>query len=244
MTTALLSIEHLRKAYGQWALDDLSFTLGPGQLAALTGHNGSGKSTVLRCIAGLTRFQGTIRVAGHAVTTARAGIDARRHLAYVPQTVQLTPTATIGETLALFGAMRGADPLALPLPSDFLRPWETRIGTLSGGHRQRVALAAALLGDPALLLLDEPVANLDEEGRAGFWDVLATMRERGMTALVAAPALSVGIEKADLTLELREGALVAARPSLRIISNAVAAASAATDSVDPAPTEGGQVGEP
>lgn len=214
--SVILEVEDLQKSYGGWRLSDLSFTLDAGRIAALTGHNGSGKSTVLRCVAGLAAYEGRVRVSGHEV---REGVDARRHLAYVPQSVQLPATATIGETLSLFAAFRSARVADLPLPDGFLRPYDTRIGTLSGGHRQRVALAAALLGNPALLLLDEPVANLDTEGRAAFWDAMESMRDRGTTALIAAPALSTGIEGADLTFELHEGRLASATPVLRSVEN-------------------------
>ncbi len=212
----ILQVEDLSKSFGSWSLDDVSFALPPGRIASLAGANGSGKSTVLRCIAGLTRFEGTVRVCG---VTVDGGVEARRQLAYVPQTVSLPATATIGEVLELFARLRGTDLDGLPVPDGFLRPWSTRIGTLSGGHRQRVALAAAFVGSPRLLLLDEPVANLDEEGRSVFWELLSHLRDQGATALVAAPALSSGapVAIADHAIQLSDGRLVSSGPVLRVV---------------------------
>ncbi|MEX0991249.1 MAG: ABC transporter ATP-binding protein [Actinomycetota bacterium] len=216
----ILEVEGLSKSFGSWSLDDVAFVLSPGRVASLTGANGSGKSTVLRCIAGLTRFEGTVRVCGVPVDD---GVDARRHLAYIPQTVALPATATIGEVLELFARLRGADLDDLPIPDGFLRPWSTRIGTLSGGHRQRVALAAAFVGSPRVLLLDEPVANLDEEGRTFFWDLLSGLRDEGVTALVAAPAFSSGAPAAvaDHSIELSDGKVVSSGPLLRVVDEPV-----------------------
>jgi ABC-type multidrug transport system ATPase subunit len=211
----VLEVEDLRKSYGNWRIEGIGFSLPAGRIASLTGANGSGKSTVLRCIAGLTRYEGTIRVCGDEVD---GSVASRRHLAYVPQSVVLPASATIGEVLDLFARLRGADPEDLPLPDGFLRPWDTRIGTLSGGHRQRVALAAALLGRPRLLLLDEPVANLDGAGRTAFWTVLTELRDRGVSAVVAAPALAVDSPVADHTIELDDGRLLSSGPVLRAIS--------------------------
>ena len=208
----ILEVDRLRKSYGTWSLHDLTFSLPRGRIATITGSNGSGKSTVLRCIAGLARFEGAIRVDGDPVDGSG---QSRRHLAFVPQTIALPATATIGEVLELFSKLRRTDLRDLELPKGFLRPWSTRIGTLSGGHRQRVALAAALTGNPRLLLLDEPVANLDEPGREQFWEVLESARRHGASALVATPALEAYRHLADLTLELEEGALRATRPLLR-----------------------------
>ncbi len=216
----VLQVDALSKSYGTWSVEDVSFSLPPGRIAALTGANGSGKSTILRCIAALTRFSGSIRVCG---LRADAGIEARRQLAYVPQTVALPESATIGEVLDLFARLRGADLDELPVPDGFLRPWGTKIGTLSGGHRQRVALAAAFVGSPRLLLLDEPVANLDEEGRTVFWDLLSGLRDHGVTALVAAPAFSSGAPAglADHAIELSDGKLVSSGPVLRVVDEPV-----------------------
>ena len=182
-----LEVRNLTKVYeGGWGAHEVSFSVPAGQIMALGGPNGSGKSTVLKCVAGLVRHEGAVLVDGDLVDRAPAS---RAMMGYLPQVVGMPEHATIAEMIQLFADLRGADPSTIPLPAGFLRDPSTDIGTLSGGQRHRVALAIALLGDPSVLLLDEPVASLDEAGRATFWDVLRHLRdERGVTAIVSSPA--------------------------------------------------------
>jgi ABC-2 type transport system ATP-binding protein len=207
MTHPFLDVSHLTKVYrGGWGLHDVSLTLPAGVIAALGGPNGSGKSTLLRCLAGLARHEGEARLLGERLG---AGPTVRARVGFLAQTVTLPEQATIGEVIDLFARLRGADPRRLPLPPGFVRPDDDLIGELSGGQRHRVALAVALLGGPMLLLLDEPVANLDEQGREAFWDVLATLRDRdGVTAIVSSPSPSELREVADIGLYLDDGRLV------------------------------------
>lgn len=182
-----LDVRNLTKVYaGGWGAHDVSFSVPAGQIVVLGGPNGSGKSTVLKCIAGLVRFEGTILFDGNLLggsPSRRAGIG------YLPQVIGMPDHATIAEMIQLFADLRGADPASIPLPDDFLRDPETEIGALSGGQRHRVALAITLLGSPSLVLLDEPIANLDEAGRTTFWDVLRRLRdEQGVSAIVSSPA--------------------------------------------------------
>jgi len=182
-----LEVRKLTKVYdGGWGAREVSFSVPAGQIVALGGPNGSGKSTVLKCIAGLVRHEGSVLIDGNLVDGTPSS---RASIGYLPQMVGMPDHATIAEMIQLFADLRGADPGSLPLPAGFLRDAATEIGTLSGGQRHRVALAIALLGSPTLLLLDEPIANLDEAGRATFWEVLRRLRdERGLTAIVSSPA--------------------------------------------------------
>ena len=182
-----LEVRNLTKVYdGGWGAHEVSFSVPAGQIVALGGPNGSGKSTVLKCIAGLVRCDGAILIDGDLMDGSPGS---RAAIGYLPQVVGLPDHATIAEMIQLFADLRGTEPASIPLPEGFLRDPSTEIGTLSGGQRHRVALAIALLGTPSLLLLDEPIANLDEAGRATFWEVLRRLRdERGLTAIVSSPA--------------------------------------------------------
>jgi ABC-type multidrug transport system ATPase subunit len=198
----LLEIHGVKKAFGQHvALNDVSLQLRRGDIALLVGANGSGKSTLLRCVAGLTAFEGTARVLG-ADPRSAAG---RGLIGYLPQLIALPESVSVGEVIAFFARLRGVrlrGPIdlaaAVPLPDGFLPALELSIGALSGGMRRRVALAAALLGSPPLVLLDEPAASLDEEHSASLWETLQALRAAGGTALIAMPLLVTSLLRHDL----------------------------------------------
>jgi ABC-type multidrug transport system ATPase subunit len=204
-TPALLTVG-LSKAFGpHTVLESVSVRVSPGEIAVVSGSNGTGKSTLLRCVAGLTPFRGEARVHGLTVDGHRA---VRRLIGYMPQAVQLPENVTVGEVIGFFAKLRGADPEPADLPEGFLPAAERPIGILSGGQRQRVALAVAILGRPRLLLLDEPVANLDELGREGFWQTLRALSEQGTAALIASPMPSDLAGVADRAIVLDDGEVV------------------------------------
>lgn len=192
------------KRYGRLSpvLADITFSVPRGSIVTLAGSNGSGKSTLLRCIAGLAKHTGTIEVCGHRVG---GGVASRLPLGYLPQAVTLPRNASIDEAITFFARLRGADRRRLPLPEGFLRDGSTRVGTMSGGQKQRLAIAIALLGSPELLLLDEPVANLDADARSAVWEVLSGLRARGTTALIASPSPADLSRIGDDTITLRDG---------------------------------------
>jgi ABC-type multidrug transport system ATPase subunit len=199
----VLETRGLTKAYGPHVvLDGITVSLDAGTIGVISGANGTGKSTLLRCIAGLIPFDGDVTVAGLLVTGDRS---VRRCIGYMPQSVQLPENVTVGEVLAFFAKLRGVPPMATELAEGFLPSAERPIGILSGGQRQRVALAVALLGSPPLLLLDEPVANLDEHGRETFWTTLQQLRSDGTTALIASPLPADLAGIADRAIVLDEG---------------------------------------
>jgi len=201
-----LEVENLAKTFpGGWGLHGVSLSVPAGQIVTLGGPNGSGKSTLLKCLAGLMRCDGAIRIDGRVVDRSPAS---RAVLGYLPQTVGMPGHAAIGEMLDLFAELRGVERSTIALPEGFVREDDVRIGVLSGGQRHRVALAVALLGAPRLLLLDEPVANLDDEGRAVFWSVLGAMcHEEGASAIVSSPSPSDLRGVADRAVSMRDGVI-------------------------------------
>jgi ABC-type multidrug transport system ATPase subunit len=205
----LLEVRDLKKSFRRRpVLAGVSFGVGPGSVVAVTGANGAGKTTLLRCLAGLARGSGEVRLGGRPVAT----LAARRQVAYLPQHTDLPEWATVAEVLDFLTRLRGADPAQDTLPAGFLPHPDARVGTLSGGQRRRVALAGVLIGRPSLLLLDEPAANLDDEGIAGLWGMLAGLRQQGAAALLATPSPAEFDGLADRLLVLADGRLVDDRP--------------------------------
>lgn len=168
------------------AVDSASLTLEPQDSVALWGANGAGKTTLLRCVLGLHRFRGNIHVDSRDIR--RHGKHARLMIGYVPQELGFYDDLGVAEALAFFGRLKG-----LP-PSNALEHLEAvgltghhrkRIRELSGGMKQRLALAIALLGDPSILVLDEVTASLDAFGRDEFVSLLKQLSGSGRTMLFA-----------------------------------------------------------
>jgi ABC-2 type transport system ATP-binding protein len=164
----MIVIEHASKSFGPTrAVDDLSFALEPGQMTGLLGPNGAGKTTTIRMIAGyLAPDAGSITLAGHPVRTSPA--IARRSLGYLPESAPLYPELKPAQYLdyraRLFAMPRRERRAAVARVIDRCRLADMahkRIGVLSKGYRQRVGLAAAIVHDPPVLILDEPTNGLD-----------------------------------------------------------------------------------
>jgi ABC-2 type transport system ATP-binding protein len=168
LTTAVIAAEQLTKWYGpHLAVDRVSLTVAPGEIVGLLGPNGSGKTTILRILAGYLRpSAGTARISGLDVVDD--SLAARRRVGYVPEDAPLYGGMTVREFLAFMGRLKGLTAggltAAVTAATERLDLGPMRgipIGRLSRGYRQRVAIAQALLGSPDLLILDEPTNGLD-----------------------------------------------------------------------------------
>jgi len=164
----------------------LSFRVGPGQLALLLGPNGSGKTTLLRAIAGLSApAAGSIRYRGQPVVGMQP--DERRHLAYLGHLEALKKDLTVEENLRFISKLRGSSDsfyeilATLGLASALRR----NVRNLSAGQRRRVALAALRVSGARLWLLDEPLTNLDADGRSIVYEWLEAHLSGGGLAVVA-----------------------------------------------------------
>jgi ABC-type multidrug transport system ATPase subunit len=204
---AVLSIQELQKRYGRTpVLGGVSFDLERGAIVTLLGPNGAGKTTTFKCILGMTDFKGEISVAGQSVR--RAGKLARMAVGYLPQTPGFADDDTCREALLFLAEIRGVDGGRIPALLERVNlgaQASTRVKELSGGMRQRLALAAALLSDPPLLLLDEPTANLDAQSRESLHELLVELRDEGRTILLSTHFVEHVADIADRVIYLQDG---------------------------------------
>jgi nitrous oxidase accessory protein len=206
----MIVVRGLTKRFGPvTAVEDLSFTVEAGEAVALWGPNSAGKSTVLHCLLGIVRYDGTIELGG--CDPHRHGKAARRLVGFVPQQIYLPEDFTVREVVDFFARLKGASPETIPAVLERLglaAHAEKRVGTLSGGMKQRVALAVALLGDPPILLLDEPTASLDAQSRRDFLYLLGELKRSGKTLLFSSHRQDEILSLADRVLILEQGRLV------------------------------------
>lgn len=207
----LIRVDHLVKRFGPFvAVRDVSFDVAAGEAVALWGANGAGKTTILRCLLGLYPFEGHIWVGGYHARWQ--GREVRRLIGFVPQELAFYDDLSAEETLAFYARLKHTSP-------DSVARWAERLGLeelagkavreLSGGMKQRLALAVALLGDPPILLLDEPTANLDVRSRREFFDLLLELKAAGKTVLFSSHRFDEVAHVADRVLVLESGVLVA-----------------------------------
>lgn len=206
----MIHIDSVTMRFGRTAaVDGVSFDLRPGDSLALWGANGAGKTTLIRCLLGLLRFRGRIEVAGHDVR--RRGKQARLHIGFVPQEIGFYDDLGVAEAVCFFARLKGlpgAD-AGETLAAVGLHGHERkRIHELSGGMKQRLALAIALLGDPPLLVLDEVTASLDAVGRSEFLALLARLSGMGRTMLFASHRIEEVASLARRVAVLDRGRLV------------------------------------
>ena len=205
----LLAARGLVKAHGRTpALRDVSVELRAGEILAVTGPSGSGKSTLLRAIVGVQVItSGSIEVLG----SPAGSTGLRRRLGYVTQAPSVYGDLTVRRNLRYLGAVVGApasDVGRVLAEVDLADVADRRVDTLSGGQRSRVSLAAALLGTPELLVLDEPTVGLDPVLRRDLWDLFGRLRERGTTLLVSSHVMDEAT-RCDRLLLLRGGQVIA-----------------------------------
>jgi ABC-type multidrug transport system ATPase subunit len=203
----MIQVENVRQAYGRnRVLDGVRFDAAPGELLLLLGGNGAGKSTLLRCMLGLIAYEGTIKIAG--IDPLASGLEARRRTGYMPQGVALHLDLTVAETLRFHRELRRAPrerERLLIEEVDLADRLEVRVGELSGGQRQRLHFALALLDDPAVLLLDEPTASLDDASRDLLVERLRAAKRAGKTILISTHARLELAAIADRAVVLRDG---------------------------------------
>jgi len=216
MVAAVL-IQNLQKRYGSVeAVKDISFQVEPGEIFGLLGPNGAGKTTTIRCICTLTTPDaGKVEVSGISVVDQPR--VARRRLGYVAQEVALDKVLTGRELLQLQAALyhlpgsvakkRIEEVISLLGLEEYA---DKKTGTYSGGLKRRIDLAAGLLHQPDVLVLDEPTVGLDIESRFVVWDLLRKLREAGTTILITSHYLEEIDALADRVAIIDRGVVIAA----------------------------------
>jgi ABC-2 type transport system ATP-binding protein len=215
--TDVLEIDGVRHRYGaHLALDGVDLAVRAGECVALLGPNGAGKTTLIGLATGLlARQEGRVAVCGGDPRRAAT----RRHLGVVQQTTGFPNTETVGELVRGAAVRAGrpasaAGPVLAEIGAADLRT--RRAAKLSGGQRQRVGLAMALVGDPALLLLDEPTVGLDVAARRAFWQILARRRDAGVGMVLTTHIVEEAAAVADRVVVLHRGRVVAADTPARL----------------------------
>jgi len=212
----MLQVDSLVKRYGErTAVDHISFQVARGQTVGLLGPNGAGKSTTLAMITGLTPPDGgTITLAG--ITLAADPDGVKRKIGLVPQDLALYEETTASANLQLFGALYGmkgaplkqamADALALVGLADRAHD---KVASFSGGMKRRLNIAAALLHDPEVILLDEPTVGVDPQSRNAIFDNLAELRRRGKTIVYTTHYMEEAERLCDRIVVMDHGRILA-----------------------------------
>ncbi|ADE83777.1 ABC transporter ATP-binding protein [Rhodobacter capsulatus] len=188
MSLPAIAVTDLTKRFGKRVVvDRVSITVQPGEIVGFLGPNGSGKTTTIRMMCGLlTPDAGEGRVLGHDILRDQAAI--KREVGYMTQRFSFYEDLTIAENLGFVAGVYGlpADAVTETLADLGLTSRRAQLaGSLSGGWKQRLALAACLMHRPKLLMLDEPTAGVDPKARRDFWDEIHARAATGLTVLVS-----------------------------------------------------------
>ena len=210
----MIEVERLVKRYGaNLAVAGIDLAARPGEVVALLGPNGAGKSTTIRAITGLLRpTSGRVRVAGHDLE--RAPLAAKAALGYVPDRPYLYPKLTARELLRFVARLR-----RVPDGEDRSDAWLEAFGlltvanelieTYSHGMRQKLTFAAALLSDPPVLVVDEPMVGLDPRAARQVRQLMRDHANRGHTVLLTTHAMDVAEALADRVVVMHQGRIAA-----------------------------------
>jgi Cu-processing system ATP-binding protein len=210
---SIVELNAVTKCYADFtALDNVKLNLKEGEILGLLGHNGAGKTTTMKLILGvISATGGEVSLFGESPTGSHAD-RLRRNMGYLPENVSFYPQLTGREVLRYFAQLKGvnlAEQQVLLERVGLTQAADKRVKTYSKGMRQRLGLAQALLGQPKLLLFDEPTAGLDPTAVLEFYNMLEELRQQGSTVLISSHVLP-GIEKhVDRVAILGKGKLIA-----------------------------------
>ncbi|GAB4577110.1 MAG: urea ABC transporter ATP-binding subunit UrtE [Roseibium sp.] len=225
----MLNVAHYHVAYGQSeVLHGLDFTVAPGEIVAIMGRNGMGKTTLMKSLMGIvpTR-QGAAAVDGIDITAMKSFERVAKGIAYVPQGRMIFPTMTVQENIETGLTTSGRSKVPADIYELFpvlLDMKSRRGGNLSGGQQQQLAIARALATDPKVLLLDEPTEGIQPSIIREMARVLRRIRdERGLSIVISEQVLSFALDVADRVLVLENGRLVHDEPRASVDEDKVSA---------------------
>jgi len=201
-----LVVSGVTKRYGNVvALRDVSFEVDRGEQILVFGHIGSGKSTLFKCIVGLARCAGEIRVYGEKELGR-----IQRLVGYAPQETALEPGWRVASVVRYFAELRevAVDVEKFLADLGLADKARSKIGELSGGMRRLLTVALAFLGDPPVLLFDEPLNDLDVDARKAFLETLVELKKEEKTVLVASHDYSPFLSHLDKVLVLSKGRII------------------------------------
>jgi ABC-2 type transport system ATP-binding protein len=207
-----IQVSSLKKHYGQLkAVDDISFSVEKGEIFSLLGPNGAGKTTTIEILEGLRqKDSGEVNVLDH--DPWKDGGIVHRKIGVIPQGFRFFDNATPKEAIQYYAALFGVsvDPekiLREVILEDSKKTW---FQNLSGGQKQKVGLALALVNDPELLFLDEPTTGLDPQARRAIWEVIRSLQSAGRTILLTTHYLEEAEHLSDKVAIMNHGKVIAA----------------------------------
>lgn len=203
----MIQIDSITKRYGKTeVVKDFTLDIATGESVALWGPNGAGKTTVVRCMLGLVRYDGSITIDG--LDAATHGKAVRSTMGYVPQELSFYDEMTVYDLLDYSASLRGIGTDRVSEVCDLVDlndHTDKKVRELSGGLKQRLGIASALLPDPPILLLDEPTSNLDARARDAAIELLQGLREEGRTLIVTSHHIEEMAMLVDRVVAMEQG---------------------------------------
>ena len=221
-----LEVVGIRKKFGTVeALAGASFEVRPAELLGLLGPNGAGKTTAIKAIAGrLQRDAGTIRAFGRTLTMH----DPRPDIGVVPQELAVYPLLTARENLEVFGTLYGVAKADLPSRVNWALEWSDLkeranepTKRFSGGMKRRLNIACSLLHQPRLVLLDEPTVGVDPQSRERIYEMLASLRQAGVSIVLTTHHLEEAEQRCDRIVIIDHGTIVASGTLSELLRSAL-----------------------
>ena len=210
----MLDVSDLHAFYGKsHVLQGVSLTVGRGEIVALLGRNGAGRSTTIKAVMGLVSAQGSVRFKGEDLLGLKAHEVARKGIGYVPEDRAIFPDLTVRQNLLLGikdprrkGRWTVDEVFALfPLLAERA---DTPGGVLSGGEQQMLTLCRTMMGDPELVLIDEPTEGLAPKAVAQVGEFLSTVKKRGISALLVEQKLTISLDISERLYVMGHGKIV------------------------------------